>query len=352
MSTQDGDPPGEPPPPAPEEPAEVPPVVSAAPETPPLEAPPATDESILPTTYDEAALHDAVGVRPRKKRKTDEPVDEDGVPDEKRRNRKLLVIGTLTLVAGLAIVALVLFGRINSERYFLTCTTTHAIAEQGRSFPPWGSAPLPGAEWRAIALPPSAQCKPQQVNDRSTLEALFLEILLDRTAATLTSRDLLDAPPVAVDAKHVASPLDVVSMQLEQALLLSRAPERGDQRKQVERMQGDVQYWRASLRLRDAAAALADASRQFDQAALSRPLHVTDAGEWATFLRRLADELQAGPAGAAAAAAVPPGAPPSFERPVAPPGTALPVEPGAAAGSVDVTPAPPDAGVPTGGVLL
>src|SRR5690606_23367831 len=136
---------------------------------------------------------------------------------------------------------------------------------------------------------------------------------------------LLEMPGVA-DGKQTYAPLDLVSMQLEQALLLSRAPERGDQRKQVERMQGDVQYWRASLRLREATAANAEAARQFDQAALARPLHVSDAGAWAEFLRRLAEQLQAGPGGVPAATA--PTLPSAPDRPSAPAGTALPVEPG------------------------
>src|SRR5690606_24602503 len=135
--------------------------------------------------------------------------------------------------------------------------------------------------------------------------------------------------------------LDAVAIQLEQALLLSRPPERGDQRKQVERLLGDVGYLRASLRLRDATAHLVEAARQFDAAALQRPMHVTDAGAWATLLRRLAEELQAGPHAAPAA----PSSAPGKMRPHAPPGSALPVAPPEP--SVDgPPPASPDAGLP------
>ena len=318
-------------------------------ENPFREAPPATDDSILPTRFDEDDLQDAVGARRRKKIRSandDEPVDEDGLPDEKRRSRRMIVVIALALVFGLGVAALAVFGRINSQRFLLNCTATQAIAEQGRKFPPWGSTPLPGAEWKPIALPPNAQCKPAEVDDRAQLEALFLDLLLERTSATLTARNFLDAG--VVDGKPAASSLDLTTMQLEQALLLSRGPERGDQRKQVERLQGDVQYWRASLRLRDATTAMSEAARQFDQAALARPMHVSDAGAWATFLRRVGDELQAGPNG------VPTGFPPAptGDRPGSPAGTALPVEPVSSAGSADAPAPPPDAGVPTGGVLL
>lgn len=316
------------------------------------ETPTAPDDSILPATYNEHALQDAVGVpRKKKKKAPTESLDEDGLPDEKRRSRKTMIVIGIALFLGLGIAALVLVGRINAQRYFLTCTTSQAIAEQGRAFPPWGSTPLPGSEWRPVVLPPNAQCKPEEVADRAHLERLFLDLLLERASSMLTTKSFLDAP-VVVSGGPTAHPLDVVATQLEQALLLSRSPERGDQRKQVERLQGDVQYWRASLRLRDATVALTEASRQFDQAALARPMHVSDAGAWALFLRRLTEELHAGPNG------VPAGFPPassgfspppsSGDRPTAPAGSALPIEPPAD----NAPPSTPDAGVPTGGVLL
>jgi hypothetical protein len=114
-------------------------------------------------------------------------------------------------------------------------------------------------------------------------------------------------------------------------------------------MLGDVQYWRASLRLRDANAALVDASRQFDAAALQRPLHVSDAGAWAELLRRISDELHAGPNGAAAAF---PPSPTGQAHVPAPQGTALPVDPAPPGAGSDAPATVPDAGVPTGGVLL
>lgn len=306
------------------------------------DAPPPADEPILPATLDDNALRDAVGAPPvPPKRKKPEPVDDDGVP--RPASRKTIVIAAVAIITGLAIAALVFLGRANAQRYLITCSTDRVSAEQGRTFPPWGAHTLTGAEWKPIALPPNAECRPRETEDVAELERWYLELLVDRASTTLTARDLLDT----VQAGKT-NPLDVAADQLDQALLLSRPPERRDQRKDVERLLGDVQYWRASLRLREAAAALADAGRQFDAAAARRPRHVTDAGEWATFLQRLVDELHAGPGGVPAtpdAVQVVPGGP---SAPSAPAGTALPVEPEAPAEVV----APPDAGLPTGGVLL
>lgn len=316
-------------------------------------------ETILPASIDDS-LREAVGVRvdrkARKKarkeqrareaeakRQLDSELDDDGNPV--KRSRTAMIVAGVSIAVGAGIAALVLLGRVNSERYVLDCTTTAAVAEQGRAFPPWGTRPLAGAQWRPIALPANAQCKTEELDDITKLETKFLDLLLDRTSAALTVRNFLDT----ITADTRPNPLDVIAAQLEQALLLSRAPERGDLRKQVERMQGDVQYWRASVRLRDATTALVDASRQFDAAALQRPLHVSDAGAWAELLRRITDEVRAGPNGAAAAF---PPAPTGDAHVTAPQGTALPVEPPPPAAGSDAPPTPPDAGVPTGGVLL
>jgi hypothetical protein len=199
-----------------------------------------------------------------------------------------------------------------------------------------------GNAYKPIALPASAECKPQETEDIAELDHWYLDILVERASATLTA-PVLDAP---------GKPLDVAEGQLNQALLLSRAPERRDQRKEVERLLGDVQYWRASLRLRDATAALGDAAKQFEAAAAQRPRHVSDAGSWASFLKRVGNELRAGPNGVAAS--VPPSGttttPMTGPSATAPAGTALPVEP--TASPPEPVEEKPDAGVPTGGVLL
>jgi len=264
------------------------------------------------------------------------------------------VISAIVMLVGIAIATLVFLGRANSERFLITCSADHIDAEQGRAFPPWGSHPISGPEWRPIALPANAECKPRETDDDAELAKWYLELLVDRASTTLTSRALLEQIPKAGVGGAAAStnPLDLVAAQLEQALLLARAPERRDQRKDIERLQGDVEYWRAAARARDAAAALAEAAKQFDEAAAKRPRHVDDASAWATFSRKVADELHAGPNGAPAAAPLP-GALPAEPHAPAPMGAALPVEPPPAPGSdANATAAPPDAGIPSGGVLL
>jgi hypothetical protein len=295
-----------------------------------VEAPPA-EEPILPPAAD---LQDAVGA-PTKRRP--EPEEE---PDERQWSRRTMMIAGGALVAGIGIVALVFLGRANAQRYLITCSTTQVTPEQGRAFPPWGSRPLPGPEWKPLALPPNAECTEHETDDIVELERLYLGVLVDRASTALAGENLLDPA-----TKTAPAPLDAASDQLTQALLLARSPQSRDQRKEVERLQGDVQYWRAMARLRDAHAALADAAKQFEAAAAARPRHVTDAGEWAGFLHKLVDELHAGPGGAAAPAPV--AAPTAPAAPSAPQGTALPVEP-----PPSEPPPPVDAGIPSGGVLL
>jgi len=301
--------------------------------------PPPADEVILPPAAD---LQDAVGAPSRRRRQPEPGSDDDGPTPP--RNRRVQVIAGLSLVAGLGIVALVFLGRANSQRYLLACSTDRVTPEQGRSFPPWGSRPLAGPEWKPVALPPNAECTEHETDNPAELERLYLDMLVDRASTTLTGKNLLDRPA----GSGAQAPLDAVSEQLTQALLLARSPERRDQRKEVERLMGDVTYWRATGRLRDASAALLDAAKQFEAAAAQRPRHVSDADAWGSFLRRLSEELKAGPGGVPTTT-VPTQVAPSEPR--APMGSALPVEPPPAEGSAEA-PAPPDAGVPSGGVLL
>lgn len=312
------------------------------------------DDAILPAALDDNALRDAIGappVRPRRKRR-DDTADGDGSSRAGGR-RVLFIVVVCAIVVGLGIAVLAFLGRANAQRYLVACTTDQVAAEQGRTFPPWGSRPLTGPAWKPITLPPNAECKPRETDDRAELERWFLDLLVERASTALTANNLLDSIQPGK-----TNPLDVISAQLDQALLLSRAPERRDQRKEVERLFGDVQYWRASLRLREAAAALADASRQFDAAAAKRPRHVTDAAAWAAFLRGLVDQLHAGPnalPGAAPAVSTVPAVPgePAGDAPAAPLGTALPVEPeDDSADPAPPAPPAPDPGLPSGGVLL
>jgi hypothetical protein len=311
---------------------------------------------ILPSVYDDAALRDAIGAAPKRPQSEATPLPrfDDDEPHEKKSRRRTVVVSAIVTLVGLAIAALVFLGRANAERYLIVCAADHVSAEQGRAFPPWGSHPISGTQWRDITLTANAECKPKETDDPDELAKWYLDVLVDRASSALTARNLLEQIPRAGvgGAAAAGNPLDLVAAQLDQALMLARAPERRDQRKEVERLQGDVEYWRAAARARDAAAALAEAAKQFDAAAAMRPRHVDDASAWATFSRKVADEIHAGPNGAPAAPPLP-GALPAEPHTPAPVGTALPVEPPPSPGSDEnATAAPPDAGIPSGGVLL
>src|SRR5262249_12920885 len=155
------------------------------------------------------------------------------------------------------------------------------------------------------------ECTPQDTENLDDLEAYYLKALIDQATALLTAREVTKQ--------------DQASEQLDQALLLARAETRRDQRREIERLKGDVDYWRASAKLRDAANALGEAAKQCEAAAAQRPRHVSDANAWATYIRKLVDQLHTGPGGATTLFPSLPGATP--EHTPAPPGVALPVEP-------------------------
>jgi hypothetical protein len=345
---------------------------------------PAGDEPVLPASFHENDLRAAVGAsplpeptaaaKPRKQpatateprpdrrpdrrsaaRHDDNDDDDDDLPG-RPRSRKTIVVAAFSITAGLAVAGLVFLGRSNSDRYVLACEAERAVPQEGRAFPPWGTHGLVGEQWRPLKIAPETPCQPHETDDPMVLERLYLAMVRDQATALLTA--------------HEVTKLDEAEALLKQALLLTRpaesepdklAAERTEQHKEVERLLGDVTYWRASAKLHDAATALADAAKQFDSAAAQHPVHVSDAAAWAGYARRLAEELHVGPAGATQAPAPPapaapaaPAADPATTPPAAPPGIALPVEP--AKGSAEQPPAtappPPDAGVPTGGVLL
>lgn len=312
----------------------------------------------LPLVPHDASLTEAVGAPSpaARKRKARTQAGEPDAPDAPRSRRTMAIVAVST-IAALVIVALAFLGHANADRFAIACDASRATPEQGRAFPPWGTRALTGPEWKPIALPTDAECKARETDSEDELAGWYLDLLLERASAILSAKNPLELPPIAAGQPQPQAPLDVASEQLAQALLLARAPERRDQRKELERLQGDVDYWRASAHLREASAALLDAAKQFDAAAAQRPRHVSDAAAWSAFLRHLADELHTGPSGPAALPTAPssvaspgsPSSPSSSSSPSqgAPTGTALPIEP-----APDRAPEQTDAGVPAGGVLL
>jgi hypothetical protein len=312
---------------------------------------------LLPATYDENELRAAVGATPLattrpalRKRHVASEYDDDSEPSGPN-SRKTVAITVLGVAAVLGIAAMVIVGRFNSDRYLLVCTADRAAPQQGRAFPPWGEHSLEGEAWRPLKITAETRCQPHETDDITTLQRLYLTMILDQATTILAAREV--------------TRLDEADVLLKQALLLTRPPEhesealateRNEHHKNVERMLGDVAYWRATARVRDAAAQLAEAAKQFERAAAQRPRHVSDAATWATYAQKIAQQLRAGPTGTAPSA---PGAPPALatDRPTSPPGVALPIEPERPAvaeppAASEPPSAPPDAGAPTGGVLL
>lgn len=259
---------------------------------------------------------------------------EDDDAPRARRRWPLVLAGVGTVAA--AIAALVVLGQVHSQRHRLRCRAKDIVAERGRSFPPWGFERLGGPAWKPIAIPPGAECTERETEDVAQLEGWFLEHLAEQAGAKLSG----EAP----------GDVDRAEAELEQALLLARTPERRDLRKELERLRGDVTYWRAAAKVKAAAATLTEAAKAFDDAAAQRPRHASDPARWATFVRALAASLAAGPDGSGA----PPPTPSAPGRPMAPPGIALPVEPPAVELGADAG-VEPDAArrdLPTGGVLM
>ncbi len=317
-------------------------------------APAVADDTapLLPEAYSENELRDAAGIeskldkkkKEKKKSKREkalessgsfrsDSIDDDDAPH--KRSTRTMLVAAGSLVGGLGIVALIFLGRANSGRYLIACQPDLVVAEQGRSFPPWGTHALGGPDWKPIAIPPEAECRARETDDQAELAGWYLQILSEQASTLLTAREV--------------TKVDLAEQQLKQALLLARTPERRDERKEVERLLGDVGYWRASAKLREAAATLADVAKQFDEAAAQRPRHVTDASAWSTYVKKLVEQLRVGPAGAAPS--VFPALPATPEHPSAPAGVALPVEPEHPSEPAPVV-APADAGLPSGGVLL
>jgi hypothetical protein len=262
-------------------------------------------------------------------------------------NRRAIAL--VAAIAVLLVALLIALGVVNSRTYRFVCGADSISAEKGRGFPPWGTRRMSGPEWRPIALPASAECVDAQVDDRAALEQRYLEALVAQATAALTGGD--------------AGAIDEAELQLMQALLFTRTPERRDERRSVERLLGDVEYSRARAEAHTLTESLEAIASKFERAGDKRPRLASDAAAWSDFLRRFADELRAGPEAMRpdppavadrpdrpGATARPPPHPdepdpsPAADRPDAGPGVALP--------PITAPPPPPDAGVPTCGVLL
>jgi hypothetical protein len=258
-------------------------------------------------------------------------------PEQRARRRRMWLTLSFSFVIGLIIVAFVFLGRANSSRLVLLCSAEKITAEQGRGFPPWGTRSLDGPEWAPIPIPPQAECATRETEDEDELERWYLDALVAQARAKLAARDVATGTGV-----------DDAEKLLRQALLLARPPERHDRREDIDRLLGNVVYWRATAKMKAASDALGDAAKLYDEATAKKPVDLRDSAAWGDYARHLAEEIHLGPE--ALRPPVPLGAAPLPAREPAPPGVALPVEAPDAQMGAPLT--PPDAGVPSGGVLL
>tara|TARA_R110002073_G_scaffold225022_8_gene385453 strand:- start:2281 stop:3678 length:1398 start_codon:yes stop_codon:yes gene_type:complete len=285
-----------------------------------------------------------------KAKKRKEPVERNTSSGLTRKQLIRLIAGAVLLViTGVGAI----LGWLNSQNYYLVCGTKNIRAEQGR-FWPTGQNPLPGPAFRPISVPSDALCQSTSFDSRAELELAFLDALLKQSTKLLTSGG--------------SEQVSVAEAQLDQALLLTREPERAEQRELAERLQGDVSYWRGAAEIQRAAEVLQVGASNFEEAAGKRPRHSSDAQAWAEHARFIAEEIDKGPRSLRADEA--PKEKPHFGGLTAPivapitPGKTQPESsgPGPEASPIDAgvpTAAPADADVPPidaalprGGVLL
>jgi hypothetical protein len=283
----------------------------------------------------------------KKRRKIEKRNQKDPRTQLTRRQQLTLIGGgALFILAGVG----ALLGWMNNQHYYLVCGTRIITAEQG-SFWPWGRNPLPGEAFKGIEG--DHPCTNLEFDNRNDLEEAFLDALIERATRLLTSGD----------PEQVAS----AEQELQQALLLSRDPERGKQRSMAERLQGDVSYWRGAAEIQKALEILHTSATYFEEAAAKRPRHSNDASAWAEHARFIGSEIEKGPRSLRkdespkeephfqGLSQPPPDAGSDTEPEAAPAvNTSKVVEPPVDAGVAPEEPAadPADASLPKGGVLL
>ncbi len=311
------------------------------------EPPPPVDqlEAFVPDPDPNPDLGEIVGVSKQKQEQAKKRFKLEG------RAKLYAILG-----AGFSVLlgVVILLSWLNSRDYYLTCGSHEVVAQRGSKFP-WGKSDVDGDEFAAIKVTPGSRCQTKTFRTLDELREAFATVLLQEASARLTS--------------GIAEDIDEAERQLEQALLLARTVP--SKRGAIKSLQGDVEYWRAATEVKAAIEQLDGAAGRFKAASDKKPRHKTDASQWAGYTSGLARELRRGPPELRNDVDLGPNAPPPFagtdtapapariDPPVSPTstgptgddppmGVALP--PMSDAGPVK--PGTPDAGLPSGGVLL
>ncbi len=228
---------------------------------------------MVATTDALAEMEEPPAVKKRRKREKRQEKD----PTTKlTRRQQFFFIGSAVLLVLSAVIAIL--GWRNSKHFYLVCSQSTITAQQG-SFWPYGRDQLPGDAFDAIEG--THPCTSQHYEKRADLEEAFLAALIEQATRLLKNGD----------AEHVAS----AEKQLQQALLLSRNPERGEAREMAERLQGDVSYWRGAAEIAKVLQTLGTSASFFEEAATKRPRHSNDANAWAEHARFIGSEIDKGP---------------------------------------------------------
>ncbi|MCP4447322.1 MAG: hypothetical protein GY811_18535 [Myxococcales bacterium] len=247
---------------------------------PPVEPDKSLDEQPLPApSSDMLAAAGVIAKRnsaPKTKKQKPKKERPTGPGLARKQKIKLIAGAVLLVMAGVGAI----LGWLNNQNYYLVCGTKSIRAEQGR-FWPTGQKSLPGPSFRPILVPSSALCQSQSFEDRADLETAFLGALLEQSTKLLTTGGV----------EQVSN----AEKQLEQALLLTRDPQRAAERELAEHLKGDVAYWRGASEVERAVERLLTGATEFEDAATKRPRHSSDASSWAEHARYIAEEIDKGP---------------------------------------------------------
>jgi hypothetical protein len=355
VSTDDPKPPGEPP----DKPPDPPPLTKLEDIAGEEPAPAAASE---PAPATSPVRPDSFPVRPDSfpVRPDSFPVRPDSVPVGPEQwslspRAKLIAIGGGVFAVFLAVM--IVLSYLNSRDYFLVCGAEKVTAERGSKFP-WGQTRLGGDELAPIKVTPDSACTAATFATLGELREAFAQVLINEASRRITTK--------------IPEDIDEAERQLEQAMLLARTIP--SKRAAIESLRGDVEYWRAASELERVVGELEQAAAKFKSAAEMKPRHSTDAPQWSEFASSVAQDLHRGPPelrndrdygpdtpmpfqGTDTSPAPPRDGTPTTaipadpDRPPAPLGTALPpiVDAGP---SAPPSAGAPDAGIPTGGVLL
>lgn len=217
---------------------------------------------------------------------------------------------------------------LNSRQLYLVCGDQDVRAERG-SFFPWGRTAMEGERWKPFKLP--GACESRELDSELELETAMLELLVARASALLAA----EAPE-----------LEEGEELIEQGLALARAPEHKASRTELERLRGDIEYWRGRADITAAVERLRSARAHLDEAIKIGPRHANDADKWLPFIDRLVERAGSGPGAPIEADTGPIDLveSPSDGAPLATPVLIPDAGPATAPAR--------DAGVPAGGVLL